>query len=45
MGLGLFVSRSVADALGGRFMLDSEPGSGTQATFELPLDTSSTQPA
>ena len=39
MGLGLFVSRSVADALGGRFLLDSRPGQGTRATFELPLNT------
>ncbi|MEO1272264.1 MAG: ATP-binding protein [Myxococcota bacterium] len=37
MGLGLFVSRSVADALGGRFVLDSQLGQGTLARFELPL--------
>jgi two-component system sensor histidine kinase RegB len=37
MGLGLFLSRSVIEQLGGRLELASEIGSGTRATVALPL--------
>jgi two-component system, sensor histidine kinase RegB len=36
MGLGLFLVRSLADHLGGRFTIDSTPGHGTTAVLELP---------
>jgi two-component system sensor histidine kinase RegB len=35
-GLGLFYVRTVAERLGGRFELASEPGKGTDATLHLP---------
>jgi len=37
MGLGIFLVRTLADRLGGRLRLDSTPGAGTKALFELPL--------
>ena len=36
LGLGLFLARTLVEHLGGRFTLDSTPGSGTRATVELP---------
>jgi two-component system sensor histidine kinase RegB len=37
MGLGLFLARSIADQLGGRLDLASQPGAGTRAALVLPL--------
>jgi signal transduction histidine kinase len=36
MGLGLFVSRSVVEQLGGTLTLASTPGAGTVASIVLP---------
>jgi two-component system sensor histidine kinase RegB len=36
MGLGLFLTRSVIERLGGRFHLSSSPGEGATAVVELP---------
>jgi two-component system sensor histidine kinase RegB len=38
MGLGLFLTRTVLERVGGRLELASEPGRGTTATLVLPLD-------
>lgn len=38
-GLGLFLTRSVAERLGGDLRLDSKPGHGTTAVFEVPTTT------
>ena len=35
MGLGLFLSRAVAERLGGHLALESEPGRGTRAVLEV----------
>jgi len=37
MGLGLFLTRSVVERLGGEVALDSRPGQGTRARIRLPL--------
>lgn len=37
-GLGLFLTNAVAERLGGQLVLESEPGSGTRATFRIPTD-------
>lgn len=37
MGLGLFLTRSVVDRLGGELALNSTPGRGTRARIRLPL--------
>jgi signal transduction histidine kinase len=37
LGLGLYVSRQLVEALGGSIQLQSEPGSGTLFTVRLPL--------
>ncbi len=37
MGLGLFLTHTLAEQLGGRLELRSAPGTGTIATLELPL--------
>ena len=36
-GLGMFLSKSIVDAHGGRIWLRSEPGKGTTVFFALPL--------
>jgi two-component system, sensor histidine kinase RegB len=38
MGLGLFLTKSVAEQHGGRLEIDSSPGRGTRAWLMLPLD-------
>lgn len=43
-GLGLFVSRQVIDAMGGRLTYTTEPGEGSTFTVELPVESAS-QPA
>jgi signal transduction histidine kinase len=37
LGLGLFISRSIADAHGGQMHAASRPGQGAEMTLELPL--------
>ena len=37
MGLGLFLTQTLAQQLGGGFELRSEPGAGTHATLRLPV--------
>ncbi len=37
-GLGLFYARQFVNSHGGRLYLESEPGTGTVATVELPID-------
>jgi two-component system sensor histidine kinase RegB len=36
MGLGLFLTRALAEQLGGEFRINSSPGVGTEATIDLP---------
>ena len=36
MGLGLFLTRALAEQLGGEFHITSAPGEGTEARIELP---------
>ncbi|MEI6309280.1 MAG: ATP-binding protein, partial [bacterium] len=36
-GLGLYVSKMIAEAHGGAISLDSEPGKGATVTVRLPL--------
>jgi two-component system sensor histidine kinase RegB len=36
MGLGLFLTRALAEQLGGEFRITSAPGLGTEVTIELP---------
>ncbi len=37
MGLGLYLTRTVAESIGGRFELSSAPGRGTTATLVIPV--------
>jgi len=39
MGLGLFLTRALAEQLGGEFNIASRPGAGTEACIELPAAT------
>jgi two-component system, sensor histidine kinase RegB len=39
MGLGLFLTRTLAEQLGGEFHITSTPGDGTEARIELPAST------
>jgi two-component system sensor histidine kinase RegB len=36
MGLGLFLTRALAEQLGGEFHIASRPGAGTEAWIDLP---------
>jgi two-component system sensor histidine kinase RegB len=36
MGLGIFLTRTVVERLGGELRFDSRPGQGTIATVRLP---------
>ncbi len=38
-GLGLFLSRAIVEANGGRIWVESQPGRGTRFSFTLPLAT------
>jgi two-component system, sensor histidine kinase RegB len=38
MGLGLFVTRTVIERLGGRVALESRPGAGTRALVTIPVE-------
>ena len=37
-GLGLYISKAIVDAHGGRIGVDSAPGEGTTFVVELPAD-------
>ena len=37
-GLGLYICRELVRSMGGRIWVESEPGSGTTASFELPAE-------
>lgn len=37
MGLGLYVTRTLVEALGGTIQVDSQPGEGATFVVELPL--------
>jgi len=41
VGIGLTIVRSVAEAHGGRVIVDSEVGRGSRFTLELPMEHSS----
>ena len=37
LGLGLFISREIVEALGGTIVVESSPGGGAEFTVTLPL--------
>ena len=37
-GLGLYICRELVRSMGGRIWVESEPGMGTTASFELPAE-------
>ena len=39
LGLGLFLARTYAERLGGRLVIESSPGAGTEATLIIPVQT------
>jgi len=43
-GLGLIITRSLIDAMGGSLQIESQPGSGTQVHIALPLASLDLQP-
>lgn len=45
MGIGVYESSQYVAGLGGRILIDSQPGQGTRVRVELPLDESRMQPA
>ncbi|MHA7627734.1 sensor histidine kinase [Corallococcus sp. M7] len=44
MGLGLYISRQIVDALGGRIDVDSQPGQGATFTLRLPRSAAEARP-
>ncbi|WP_223641770.1 GAF domain-containing protein [Corallococcus sp. EGB] len=44
MGLGLYISRQIVEALGGRIDVDSQPGQGATFTLRLPRSLAEAQP-
>lgn len=38
LGLGLFLTRALAERMGGRLVLESKPGAGATVAFELPVN-------
>jgi len=44
MGLGLFLTRSVVDQLGGTLSVESEPGNGTTVALTLPAPGAANRP-
>lgn len=44
LGLGLYISREIVEALGGTIEVESSPGGGAEFTVTLPLHTGSLKP-
>ncbi|MFB1482297.1 GAF domain-containing protein [Corallococcus sp. RDP092CA] len=44
MGLGLYISRQIVEALGGRIDVDSQPGQGATFTLRLPRSAAEARP-